>query len=84
MKNGDPRSPAWIARHLKRFQRDNQVTCDMLELVSLRTEVSLEEITGWTDAQCLLAEDWAWAVHLSASDNNNRVPAVPDHLKERR
>lgn len=84
MKNGDPRSAAWIARYLKRFKRDNQATHDLLALVDLRPAVTEEEIGAWTDEQCLLAEDWAWAVHTSANDNGNRVPAVPDHLKERR
>lgn len=84
MKNGDPRSPAWVKRKLRDFTRDNEATYACLLLVSgelVGTTPQPEEISHWTDEQCLLAEDWALAVHYRASDNNNRVPAVPEHLR---
>lgn len=84
MKNGDPRSAAWIARRLKKWQRDNDTVETSMLLVDLNPTPTIEEIAAWSDEECLLAEDWAFAVHFSASDNKNRVPAVPPHLVERR
>jgi hypothetical protein len=80
MKNGDARSQAWIARNLRGYKRDDQVVQTLLGLVDAHPIPSLFEIGTWTPEQCLLAEDWARAVHFSASDNNNRVPARPAFL----
>lgn len=88
MKNGDPRSANWIKRNLPRYlremKRDDEATRDLLSLVLHKKELPLEVVAGWTDEQRLLAEDWAGAVHLSASDNNNRVPAMPEFLNQYR
>lgn len=81
MKNGDPRSAAWIKDALRNWRRDDLAVQTALCLVSVDPIPSIDEIRTWTDEQCLVAEDWAWAVHFKASDNNNRVPAVPEHLK---
>lgn len=80
MKNGDKRSSAWIQRALQDWTRDNEVTQTRLMLISIAPIPSLDEIQTWTDSQCLLSDDWAFAEHLRASDNLNRVPAVPEHL----
>lgn len=80
MKNGDTRSQPWLARAMKEYTRNDEVVQTALMLVDIAPTPSLDEIRTWTDEQCLLAEDWAWNVHASASDNNNRVPAVPEHL----
>jgi hypothetical protein len=81
MKNGDARSPTWIARAMKEYRRDNERVQTALMLVSIDPTPSLDEIRSWSKDQCLLAEDWAFNHHLSASDNNNRVPACPEFLK---
>ena len=81
MKNGEARSQAWIARTLRDWARDNEVTETLLLLVCHTKPPTLVEIARWTDVQCLLADDWARAVHYSASDNNNRVPAMPVFLQ---
>ena len=39
-----------------------------------------EELAQWTDGMHALARRWAAAVHLSASDNGNRVPTKPAFL----
>lgn len=81
MKNHEPRSAKWIARELKSFKRNHEVTQTLLTLVDVAPIPSIMEIETWTDEQCLLADDWARCCHFSASDNNNRVPAIPEHLK---
>ena len=83
MKNGEPRSAAWIKRHMAKYQVDKDSTYTCMLLVS-EVHVPREAVNAWTDAQCMLAEDWAFAVHLSASDNNNRVPAMPEFLNQYR
>lgn len=68
---GEPSPPAW--------QRDNEVTRDVLELASV--EVPAETIATWSDAECMAAEEWAGAVHLKASDNDDVVvPPTPAHV----
>jgi hypothetical protein len=64
----------------KKRGRDNDAVQSILLLVDLR-EIPLTAIQGWTDEQCLLATDWAGSVHLNASDNLSRVPAMPEFLK---
>jgi len=81
MKNGEPRSAQWIALRMKTFVRDNRNIETLTMLVDLKP-VPMEVIESWTDEQCMLATDWIGAVHFSASDNNNRVPACPDFLQE--
>lgn len=36
----------------------------------------------WTSRQRIQAADWAGAVHLRASDNQVRVPPMPDFLED--
>jgi hypothetical protein len=81
MRNHAPRSEKWIARELKSFKRADDVTQTLLCLVDIRPIPSLDEIGTWTPEQCMLSDDWARCCHFSASDNNNRVPARPEHLK---
>jgi hypothetical protein len=52
--------------------RDNNRTRNCLSLVS-DTKASMELIATWTDKQCQEAEEWALAVHLNASDNDDVV-----------
>ncbi|MEO8101919.1 MAG: hypothetical protein ABI790_05300 [Betaproteobacteria bacterium] len=80
MKNGDPRSPGWIALRMKTFVRSNRNVELLTMLVDLQP-ISMAVIESWTDEQCMLATDWIGAEHFSASDNNNRVPACPDFLQ---
>jgi len=86
MKNGEPRSAAWIQRWLPGYVRENrgrtaQDIQDFLSLVIHDQPVPLEVIEAWTPEQRLLADDWALCVHHSASDNGNRVPAKPAFLE---
>ncbi len=50
-----------------------------LELVSM--EVPVEKVKGWTEDQMKAAFEWAWKLHLQASDNIVRVPPMPEFLK---
>jgi hypothetical protein len=36
---------------------------------------------SWSSEQRAQAANWAAATHLRASDNNNRVPPMPEHVK---
>lgn len=86
MKNGDPRSAAWIKRNLPVYlkgnsRREPENIQLMLAMVLHSKPVPLEVIAAWTPEQRLLADDWATNAHWSASDNNNRVPAMPAFLK---
>ena len=65
-------TPPWV--------RNDESTRDALLLIDLM-DVPLPDIALWTDQQCQQAEDYATALHFSASDNNNTVPAMPEHLK---
>lgn len=78
MKAGDPRSEAWVKRHLRGFERDDPITVDLLGLVGI--EVTREQVALWTDTEVLLAEDYAAQAYLQASDHVVRVPALPAHL----
>jgi hypothetical protein len=52
---------------------------DILLLVDV--DVPVETIMGWTCQQRDLAEDWAAAQHLVASDNDDiEIPPKPDFL----
>lgn len=86
MKNGEPRSAAWIARWLHGYIRENRgrSAADMQDLLSLvlhETLPAIATIEAWTPVQRLLADDWAISVHYSASDNGVRVPAKPAFLE---
>lgn len=64
--------------------RDDEATFNILLLVGAH-KVPSEVITGWTDMQCMQAEQWAMAAHLQASDNDDvDVPAMPAHVAEYR
>jgi PRTRC genetic system ThiF family protein len=89
MKNGEPRSAAWIARWLPGYIRENRSrsAADMQDLLSLVLHEALPPIAtieAWTPEQRLLADDWAINVHHNASDNANRVPAKPAFLESYR
>lgn len=61
------------------WKRDDEATRDLLSLVDV--DVSLEEIGMWSDSMVRYAEDWAEAVHLRASDNDDvKVPRRPNWL----
>lgn len=63
------------------WQRDNDNTFNVLCLTADGAEVPREAIDAWTDGQCRVAEAWAGAVHLFASDNDDViVPPMPDHV----
>lgn len=52
---------------------------DLLLLVNRRATIAT--VGGWTAKQRATAEAWAVAVHLGASDNPVRVPAIPVHVR---
>lgn len=57
--------------------RDNDTTFAVLQLVGGH-EVPFSAVQQWTDAQCQAAEEWAFAKHLRASDNDDvQVPPMP-------
>lgn len=61
------------------WARDDQATQDLLLLVS--HDAPIEQIATWTDDQVKSVEEWASAVHLNASDNDDvEVPSRPDFL----
>jgi hypothetical protein len=61
------------------FDRNDEITRDFLEMVSMN--VPIETIGTWTDEQVRLAEEYASAVHLNASDNDDVViPPRPAFL----
>lgn len=66
------------------WERDDSVLLDLLHLADTGGEcVTLEDIAGWTDEQCQYAEQWAAAVHLRASDNDEvEVPPRPTCVDE--
>lgn len=54
---------------------------DLLALVSVIAPIATVE--SWTDAQILETENWAMAVHLRASDNDDvEVPPEPEFVKQ--
>ena len=61
------------------WSRDDEATLDALSLIGI--EVPVEKVRQWSDEQCRKAEDYALARHFRASDNANRVPPMPDHLR---
>jgi len=66
-----------------RWRRDDMCTHSLLGLTGEGELVPLEAIRKWTNAQCREAEQWAGAVHLQASDNDDvSVPPCPAHVKE--
>lgn len=61
----------------KPWKRDEYRTYCVLLLVS-GYNVSQEAVASWSDEECKLAEEWAGAKHLKASDNNDVVvPKIP-------
>lgn len=64
----------------KAWQRDNEATYYMLQMIP-DTGVLPSDIAAWTDAQCQQVEEWAAAIHLSASDNPDiTIPTMPDFI----
>lgn len=62
------------------FSRDDTATFNALLLVGGQ-DVPFSAIAGWTDMQCVEAEQWAMALHLNASDNDEvEVPEMPAHV----
>ncbi len=63
------------------WTRDDDATFNTLLLTTV--DVSMATIATWTDEQAKLAEEWACAVHFSASDNDDVVvPPRPSFLDE--
>ena len=58
---------------------DEQIVSDILMLANVK-DVPLADIHVWTTLERILATNWALRVHLSASDNLNRVPDIPHFL----
>lgn len=56
------------------------VLVDLLSLVGVT--VTEDDVAGWHPAQRNEAQTWAILTHLSASDNDVRVPAKPDFLHD--
>lgn len=66
------------------WTRDDTATFNALLLVGGQ-DVPIEAIAGWTDMQCMQAEQWAMALHLNASDNDGiEVPDMPAHVAAHR
>lgn len=62
------------------WERNDELTLSVLYLVGGHS-VPLSAIKQWTDQQCREAEEWAGAVHLHASDNDDVViPPKPLHV----
>jgi dUTP pyrophosphatase len=63
------------------YERDDEsIQCALL-LVGEVKEVPLDVIATWTLEQCIQAHDWALAVHMKASDNDDVVvPPRPAFL----
>jgi hypothetical protein len=60
---------------------DDDALKDLLCLVDV--DVPLEVVRGWSPLDRALVEEWASAVHLSASDNDDvKVPAMPQCVKD--
>jgi hypothetical protein len=63
------------------FLRDDKRTLTFSLLLG-RVELSLDDISAWTDEQCDLFEEWAMCCHLEASDNLDvSKPPMPDFVK---
>lgn len=64
------------------WQRSDERTQNMLHLVMEPDAVpTLAQIGQWSDEQCRQVDEWAVAVHLYASDNEDVViPPRPDFL----
>ena len=57
--------------------RDDKQTYYVLLLIGGH-EVTQEAVASWSDEDCQLAENWAMATHLQASDNDDiEIPPVP-------
>lgn len=57
---------------------DRNVVCDLLSLIGEAEGITVEQVAAWTDAECLQAEEWASAMHLRASDNDDVIlPPMP-------
>jgi hypothetical protein len=52
-----------------------ELLSDVLTLVSVT--IPPERITRWTHLERVLAYDWAWRLHLRASDNLNHARQKP-------
>lgn len=68
------------------WKRDDKVTVYMLALVmdfTLGFEEMVDAVSSWSDTMVRMAEDWAGAVHLKASDNDDvLVPEKPSFLDQ--
>jgi hypothetical protein len=60
---------------------DEGVTVSILSLVGVTVDEAV--VAGWNAEQRLQAVDWAGAIHLQASDNDDvEVPEMPEFLEE--
>jgi murein endopeptidase len=64
------------------WTRDNARTVDAMLLIDERDtgEATEERVAGWTDDECRAVEDYCYAVHYAASDNDVEVPPRPEVL----
>jgi hypothetical protein len=60
---------------------DEAVTVSILSLVGVTVDEAVA--AGWSGEQRLRAVDWAGAIHLQASDNDDvEMPKMPEFLKQ--
>jgi len=66
----------------EKFELNNEVLTTTLTLVMEEEAIPPESVlNSWTEAQRKDVFDWASSVHLEASDNNIKVPDVPQILR---
>lgn len=73
-----------VDKHMKLSSRcswDSQchILMDLLSL-AMDKPPTIDMICRWTITECSIAESWAVAAHLHASDNDVVVPRKPDFL----
>jgi hypothetical protein len=61
--------------------RDDSVTVGIMSLVGIIVDEAM--VAQWTDEQCMNAVDWAGAVYMEASDNDDvEIPEMPEFLEQ--
>lgn len=64
----------------EKWERNDSVTAVIVSVGGVTVDEAIVET--WTDEQCQQAEEWAGAVHLRASDNDDvEVPPMPAFLE---
>lgn len=64
----------------EKWTRDDSALVDLFDIAGDRV-LTLGVVEQWTDEQCKAAEDWAFALHFQASDNDVEVPPIPPHVE---